>query len=144
MRCDESTADDDRGFSRRSVDLTTTVMMFLRVAARCLDDDDGHLLRGVSQYGVVKMYENKGKKEERGRGVGMVSCIVLLKVCVLLPPAFIVIYYVLFSCFFFFFSFRCSRASLTGACLINRERIPWPIGVRPANSDSSNKNVPGS
>ena len=46
--------------------------------------------------------------------VGMVSCIVLLKVCVLLPACFHrhLLRIILFVSSFFF-SFRCSRASLT-------------------------------
>ena len=46
--------------------------------------------------------------------VGMVSCILLLKVCVLLPACFHrhLLRIILFVSSFFF-SFRCSRASLT-------------------------------
>ena len=50
-----------------AVDLTTTVMMFY-VAARCLDDDDGHLApAGGPSIRVLNVNENKGKKEERER-----------------------------------------------------------------------------
>lgn len=46
--------------------------------------------------------------------VGMVSCILLLKVCVLLPACFHrhLCIIILFVSSFFFFSFRCSRVSL--------------------------------
>ena len=46
---------------------------------------------GSLNNGVVKMStktKEKRKRERDAKGVGMVSCIVLLKVCVLLPACF--------------------------------------------------------
>jgi len=71
---------------------------------------------GSLNNGVVKMStktKEKRKRERDAKGVGMVSCIVLLKVCVLLPACF---HRHLCSIHFvssFFFSFRFSRVSLT-------------------------------
>ena len=72
---------------------------------------------GSLNNGVVKMSTKTKEKRKRARdakGVGMVSCIVLLKVCVLLPACFHrhLLRIILFVSSFFF-SFRCSRASLT-------------------------------
>jgi len=74
---------------------------------------------GSLNNGVVKMStktKEKRKRERDAKGVGMVSCIVLLKVCVLLPACFhrhLLLCIIILFVSSFFFSFRCSRASLT-------------------------------